>query len=218
MATHSEDVEVNWVLKEEVTKAQMGNWKRDEQEPEPSMNLDLIVGVVENQAIIQQALNEIADPKNPNYGKVLSKKDISDMAMMPGDRVDVLNWIRAMPNQSRIRMKEKESETGSHIVVEAPIAVWEHVLNTKFHYYKEKGKTNERLIRTESYSLPQEVASSIQMIQGTVQFPTQVNSHPGRSSSDSSTLLDSIIINPGVKNLAAGGTRSNVNDKSSSDG
>lgn len=204
MSTHFDENnhDQHFILRDEVLESQMGDWKRVKgKDPDPNANIELIIVVVENQAIINQAMSEINNKDSVNYGKKLSKKDLSEIAMMPGDRAACLNWIRTLPNQRHVHLKGKEDGTGAHLVVLAPISTWEVALNTKFHFYEDG---DERIIRTEAYSLPEAVSSNIASVLGTVQFPAV------------STIVSNLLVNPGLANLAAGGSRTDVNERQSS--
>jgi len=217
---------IKWVVVNQADERNVGNWKRQENAVVPDSHiLELHVYVKENQAILEQVLHEVSDPKSVNYGKTISKKDIADIAMLPGDKTVVMNWVHSLPNQSHVHLREKERDLGSHIEVAAPVGTWNQALNTKFYYYQEEGsstigKTSEPLVRCEQYSLPDTVATSISAIHHTTDFPINLNPGPVRASPASSesvsgtgSVRDSIRINPGLKNLAAGGTREDVHDK-----
>ncbi len=236
MSTHSirsESIPITpFVLKESATNqaSESFEWKLEAENPNRDELLELTVDVVENTAMIAQVLNEIADPKSPNYGKTLSKDEISRLALLPEDKTIVLNWIRSFPDHSRVHYKERDGAEGSHIAVIAPLSTWEAQLKTSFHFYSKKTNPAERIIRAEEYSLPEAVASSVAAVHPVVQFPLRVHHGPlrtapktlpgpgsgpalGAGSAASAFDRDAIRINPGLQNIAAGGTVNDVNQK-----
>jgi len=208
----------SWVVKDKISNSSIFGWKKTNSTP-PEQDLEMTIVLSENQAIIKQVLKEMSDPTSINYGKKMSKDQVSELAMLPGTKQTVLNWLQTLPNQKHIHTKEKGT---SRIAVIAPLSTWEEVLKTKFYTYNKFDEAgNDKVIRTEIYYLPKEVADSIATIHGTTNFPM----HPhhiapvatGTATDMKTRLSDSIRINPGLTNLAAGGTRTDINAKPSSD-
>jgi hypothetical protein len=226
-----------FVLKESATNlfSESFEWKLEADNPNRDELLELTVDVIENTAMIAQVLNEIANPKSPNYGKTLSKDEISRLALLPEDKAIVLNWIRSFPDHTRVHYKERDGAEGSHIAVIAPLSTWENQLFTTFHFYSKKTNPAERVIRAEEYSLPEAVASSVAAVHPVVQFPLRVHHGPlrtapkagpglgpaagpalsgtGAAAGGSAFNREAIRINPGLVNIAAGGTVHDVNQK-----
>ena len=208
-----------FVLKESATNHE-SEWKIEADLPNRSDLLELTVDVIENTAMITQVLNEIADPKSPNFGKTLSKDEVSRLALLPEDKTIVLNWIRSFPDHAGVHYKERDGTEGSHIAVIAPLSTWESELNTLFRVYSKKTNPAERIIRAESYSLPEAVAGSVAAVHPIVQFPIRLHKGPLRTgpgpkalSAGSAFDRDAIRVNPGLQNVAAGGTVTDVNQQ-----
>jgi hypothetical protein len=175
-------------------------WEKESETPAQDELLELNIDVQQNDAAVSQVLKEISDPKSPNYGKSLTRDEVNQLALNPVNHEIVIAWVKSFPNQSRVHYKEKD---GNRIVVIAPIASWEEVLHTHFGFYSKKSNRSERIVRAENYFLDESVTDSVSRVHPVSQFPVRVYHGPVHGTTST------IRINPGLQNVAAGGTVNN---------
>jgi len=176
LATHDSGVEdVKWVVLESVG-SHPSQWIVQRELDDARTELELKITVHENKAMIEQILHELSTPGSANYGKHLTKEQVTDLAMLHEDKEIIQSWIRGFPDQQHVHYKDtdKDGKDVSHILVMAPVATWDKVLNTKFSHYKLEG-SSEVIIRATSYSVPAAVAGSVHLIHPTTSFPTKMH-------------------------------------------
>ena len=94
--------------------------------------LELVVVVAGNETALEQALNEVSDPKSAMYGKVFTKENLRELVLIPVANAKVEEWISGIEGSS---VKEYRGSTSNHILVEATVKAWNTALNTEFQYF-----------------------------------------------------------------------------------
>ncbi|KAL1990321.1 hypothetical protein VTN49DRAFT_6160 [Thermomyces lanuginosus] len=112
----------------------------------------------------QLALN-VATPGHELYRKHLKRDEIKEL-MRPSAATSekVLAWLRdeGVPD-------DRIQDDGAWIKFTVPVSTAEKLLNTEFYVFQNQ-KTGSQLIRTLEYSVPQDIHSSIKLIQPTTRF------------------------------------------------
>ncbi|KAI0539829.1 peptidase S8/S53 domain-containing protein [Xylaria digitata] len=123
---------------------------------------------LENTDILEEKLKDLSTPGSLNYGKWLTKEEVD--ALFPpidGASTAVVGWLRS-------HGVEHIREKGSNIKFAAPVGTVNRLLNTTFAYYNVAGSRPK--LRTTEYSVPEHIASSVQLIHPTTFFG-QTGSH-----------------------------------------
>ena len=143
---------------------------------------------------LELALMNISDPRNPYYGQYWTNDEVSLFTQnLPGR-----DAIRRFLFHQKIDI-DHETMYGENITATAAIHKWESIFNTHFHYYHMKDifkdnnnthYTNEDrlIIRTDSYSLPLEIAHHVSVVYNTIQFPYPTH-QKGRNMYDENKLI-----------------------------
>jgi tripeptidyl-peptidase-1 len=138
----------------------------------------LIFGIKQNNLDkLTDILHDVSDPLSPNYGKHWTKEEIVKFTVNPEANAAVIKYLES----NNINVVD-QTLNGEYITAEADVSQWESMLNCKFHVYRlltdEEGTTDpnsddnsNHVIRTESYSVPQEISSHLFAVFNTVQFP-----------------------------------------------
>ncbi|RYC57889.1 hypothetical protein CHU98_g8320 [Xylaria longipes] len=129
-----------------------------------TLQIDL---ALDNTDILMEKLKDLSTPSSPNYGKWLTKVELD--ALFPttdGASTAVTSWLRS-------HGVERIHEQGSSIKFAAPVGTVNRLLNTTFAYYDVAGS---RKLRTTEYTVPEHVASFVQLIHPTTFFG-QTKSH-----------------------------------------
>lgn len=140
---------------------------------------------------LELALINITDRHNPNYGKHWTNDEISLFTQnLPGR-----DAVRRFLFHQKISI-DHETMYGENITATAAIHRWESMFNTHFHYYHIKdilkddnnnyNNEDKLIIRTDSYSLPLEIAHHVSAVYNTVQFPYQAHQQ-GKNIYDATT-------------------------------
>jgi tripeptidyl-peptidase-1 len=120
-----------------------------------------------NLNVLEDKLNEIANPKNPSYSKWLSYNHVMDIISTPEEMVaPVREWLLAN-GEGLLNVQFG----GDYFQVKATIAYVERLFETTIHTWKndEKGfLVNKHLGKL---SVPEKVSESIVMITGITEFP-----------------------------------------------
>jgi tripeptidyl-peptidase I len=135
-----------------------------------NLNMDLLIS----------KLYAVSDPKSDLYGKHLKKKQVDSLiAPAPESFELVKDWLSSA-GITDIQI------SGDFITSTITIAKAQELLDTKYSVYESEGT---RLIRTDSYSLPESLHDHIDFIQPTTMFskfhePPVQNSFLSQSSTD----------------------------------
>ncbi|KAI0331456.1 subtilisin-like protein [Cubamyces sp. BRFM 1775] len=130
---------------------------------------------------LHAALYDVSDPKSPNYGKHLSKSDLTPLCQVEAFVVPKPESVRAVTAwlaQHNIDA-EAASPSGDMIRINVPVSTANELLAANFTEFKDKD-TGATLTRTLSVTIPEDVESHLQYIYPTTQFivPLQPNRPP----------------------------------------
>ena len=119
----------------------------------------------ENAFAFEQHVIDISTPGHPKYGQHMQHEEIKTM-LRPSTHASeaVSDWLVAQGVSS-----SAIEDDGDWINFKAPVIDAERILHTHFHFYSNSVNKAER-IRTLQYSIPEDVASYVHMIQPTTRF------------------------------------------------
>jgi tripeptidyl-peptidase I len=122
-------------------------------------------------------LHDVSDPASKNYGNHLTKQDIDELTSNPKSHEEVIAYLKAAGATLII------DETHREIIrTEAPIAVWERLLNTEFYSYsfqpsRESNKpgivqqNSLNFIGSEQYYVPLGLNAHISSVANVIDIP-----------------------------------------------
>ncbi|PPQ94446.1 hypothetical protein CVT25_002537 [Psilocybe cyanescens] len=114
-------------------------------------------------------LMETSDPAHSRYAQHLTKEEVeSFLAPHPDSLGAVDEWLAFHGIDTS---KTQRSKAGDWITLRVSVEQAERMLNTKYNVYQH-GASGEQVIRTLSYSLPQELHSHVDVVAPTTYFGT----------------------------------------------
>lgn len=121
---------------------------------------------------VKQIVDDTSNPKSANYGKHLTKDQLNELTQNKEGQQLLHEFLRSVGANI-----VKETPSGIHATATA--LQWNAALNADFHLYRHESNGNE-LMRTEAYSLPEELSKEVTSVFGTVQFPPPIHGGPKR--------------------------------------
>ena len=117
---------------------------------------------------LKRILNDVSNPTSLNYAQYLTGKEVADLTSNTEARNAVVTYLQAN-GVSTI----SETMYGEFITANAPISVWEKVLNTVFYTFNHTQLNGvvEQLVRAESYSIPIELTNHVDCVLNTIEMP-----------------------------------------------
>jgi subtilase family serine protease len=141
-----------------------------EQSSVPHDHIHDVILVVQqrNMQELTRQLHDISDPTSQNYGRHLSKEQVTSLTRNVESLDAIVSYLR-----SNGASTVSQSSSGDFINAKAPIAVWEKMFNTKFYALNPNrgGKTDRTFVRAESYSIPEELNSHVQGVLNMIDIP-----------------------------------------------
>lgn len=141
-----------------------------EQSSVPHDHIHDVILVVQprNMQELTRQLHDISDPTSQNYGRHLSKEQVTSLTRNVESLDAIVSYLR-----SNGASTVSQSSSGDFINAKAPIAVWEKMFNTKFYSLNPNrgGKTDRAFVRAESYSIPEELNSHVQGVLNMIDIP-----------------------------------------------
>jgi tripeptidyl-peptidase-1 len=123
-----------------------------------------------NMESLKMTLNDISDMDSSNYGKHLTRAQISELTANPeGNRI-LTNVLSTYPAVS----VEKRSRDNRFVTVKAPIGLWERLFSAEFYSFSRtnrKGRVDLVVDRAMSYEIPVLMAEHLDAVFNTVQMP-----------------------------------------------
>ncbi|EAU84439.1 tripeptidyl peptidase A [Coprinopsis cinerea okayama7 len=117
--------------------------------------------------ILEKHLYEVSDPDHPRYGAYLSKEDVEKIiAPHPASLEAVNTWLQKHGFEE---VDYERSPANDWVNVNMPVALAERILQTEYHVW-EHNESGDQLVRTTSYSLPEDLHDHIELIQPTTIF------------------------------------------------
>lgn len=123
---------------------------------------------VQDEELLARKLHEVSDPYSPTYAQYLTKDEIAEMAFDENSHYHVETYLQ------RQGFTVHPYKEGSGIIrVSAPVNLWETALDTEFFEYqpREEAMKDVRVVRAESYSLPDELQHHVSFVLNIVSFP-----------------------------------------------
>lgn len=135
--------------------------------PQPESTILIQIGLKQkDMAGLQKRLMEISDYQHADYGKWLSKEQL-EAYTSPAD--NTLQFVKSWLEVSGISSSAISQPTPDWLYVEVQVSTAEMLLNTEYRVYK-NNYSNQTLIRTLQYSVPQILLDHIDTIQPTTSF------------------------------------------------
>ena len=153
----------------------------------------------QNMEKLTDILHDVSDPASPNYGQHMSVEQVSAMTLNPVAREAIVNYLHS--NGASIT---SEILSGDLITANAPLSVWEKVLNTEFYVFHQMqplGAVQSR-VGAEKYSVPVELDKYLESVLNVIDLPYHT-SLSTRSRSVSSALPASRRSSSGFKTLVS---------------
>ncbi|KAF7362509.1 Tripeptidyl peptidase A [Mycena venus] len=155
----------------------------------PSRGLNLRFGLAQHGFLqLESLLLNISDPSHPSYGKHLSKEQVHALSTPSNDTLELVDGWLATHNASSV----KWSSSKDSVTAVVPISSAEKMLSTRFGVF-EHVKSRKRVVRTLSYSLPQDLAPHINFVHPTTAFLDPLRHGMGKFSSDGHVTTPSDI-------------------------
>jgi subtilase family serine protease len=121
-----------------------------------------------NMQELTRQLHDISDPTSLNYGNHLSKDQVTSLTRNAESLDAIVSYL-----QSNGASALSQSSSGDFINAKAPIAVWEKMFDTKFYLFNANrgSRTDRAFVRTESYSIPEELNAHVQGVLNMIDIP-----------------------------------------------
>jgi tripeptidyl-peptidase-1 len=147
----------------------VSSWIRGEQPPaDHPVSLSVVVRIDDDRrADLEQTFWEVSDPKHSNYGKYLSRDEITEMLAVPQDRVErIQEYLAAHDCTSDVAPNQDV------VSVVCPASAIETALNTKLHFFTHQEHSDIQIVRaSEHYHLPEHMSRDVVMVGELLQFP-----------------------------------------------
>ncbi|KAF9450674.1 subtilisin-like protein [Macrolepiota fuliginosa MF-IS2] len=165
LALPQPEIDYNFRLKESIVPPH--GWQKISTAPADHI-IHLRIGLPQsNFKELERHLYEVSDPFHSRYGQHLSKAEVDALVAPPKQSHNLVDeWLTSfgLGEEDLVR-----SSAQDWVTVKIPISVAEKMLNTKYHIWKYDG-TDDHLIRTTDYSLPDHLHGHIELIQPTTIF------------------------------------------------
>ncbi|TBU30571.1 subtilisin-like protein [Dichomitus squalens] len=115
------------------------------------------------------ALYEVSDPAHERYGQHLSKEEVAALIAPHPDSVDLVeSWLHAYGLSAA---NSERSPSGDWITIRVSVAQAEKMLGTKYNVFRHS-KSEDYVIRTMNYSLPNVLHEHVAVVAPTTYFGT----------------------------------------------
>ncbi|KAF2703800.1 subtilisin-like protein [Pleomassaria siparia CBS 279.74] len=113
----------------------------------------------------EQAVLDMSTPSNPNYGKHFQDHDEMKRMILPSEETvsSVFAWLKAAGI-------ENVDQDADWLTIKTTVGVANKMLDTQFNYYVSQEKKPRKVLRTLEYSVPDDVARYINLVQPTTRF------------------------------------------------
>ncbi|GJJ11878.1 hypothetical protein Clacol_006116 [Clathrus columnatus] len=107
-------------------------------------------------------------PNSTKYGQYLTKEEVEEHVRPNPNTTKVLDqWLTS---NGLVPEPETSSPTGSHVNLKLTVEQAGKLLNATFHLYNHTS-SNQSIIRTDQYSVPESIKDAIRMVHPTTFFP-----------------------------------------------
>ncbi|EIW59803.1 subtilisin-like protein, partial [Trametes versicolor FP-101664 SS1] len=115
------------------------------------------------------SLYEVSDPAHERYGQHLSKEEVAALVAPHPDSVDLVEeWLSA---HGLDVASSQRSHAGDFVTIRVSVAQAEKMLGTQYNVYRH-GKSDDYVIRTMNYSLPNVLHEHVTVVAPTTYFST----------------------------------------------
>ncbi|PLW36506.1 hypothetical protein PCASD_06444 [Puccinia coronata f. sp. avenae] len=138
-------------------------------DPSHKHSINLSIGLKSNGIeVIKKRLIQSSDPLSASYGQHITHDEYKQLSTPPQATLNlVTNWLSSHGlSQSEINWSDNKDWV---TIKELPLRKAEEMLNTTYSYYQHNDD-GEILLRTESYSLPHQLHSHVELVQPTTMF------------------------------------------------
>ena len=113
-------------------------------------------------------LHDVSDPSSDNYGQHMTRTGVSDLTSNPEGRDSVKEYLH-VAGAAVVAV----TLGGEYITASAPIGVWEKMFNCEFYMFHQTMENDvvNKVVRTESYSIPVHLSNHVQSVFNTVDIP-----------------------------------------------
>ena len=120
---------------------------------------------------LTRMLHDVSDPRSINYGRHMTHEEVTSFTENSEARDYIVNYL--IGNGATVTSETLGSE---YITANAPITVWEKILNTQFYAFHQTQSdgTIEKLVRAERYWIPLDLDLHVDSIFNTIQIPYRV--------------------------------------------
>ena len=148
-------------------------------------------------------LDDISNPSSENYGKHMTRQEISDLTTIPNAQSEVTAYLEASGASIM-----SETLNGEYITASAPVSVWEEMFDTEFHTYtvlpsdrtdsyrREDDDSVRSYFRSDKYSVPTVIAAHVMSVLNTIQMPVMSSTHTSSKQDVMLPAATNIIISP----------------------
>ena len=166
---------------------------------------EVVIAVAQsNLDILETMLIDRSSPHSASYQKWLTFEEVGDLISNHEANTAIRQWLGNI-HGTKVTWT---SPRGEYMKVEAPIHVWESVLQTTFHIWTDTSDHQDEIshVYAESYSIPSHLEDHIASIFNTIQIPpvihTKYHHHiptgdsptPPKSSFKDQFMLDSLDV------------------------
>jgi tripeptidyl-peptidase-1 len=148
----------------------VSSWVKGEEPPaEHSVQLSVVVRVDDDRrAELEQTFWEVSNPKHANYGKYLSRDEVTEMLAVPQERVERIQEYLASGGCTDINVAPQQDV----VSVSCPVSAVETALNTKLHFFSHQEHSDVQIVRaSQHYHLPDHMVDDVVMVGELLQFP-----------------------------------------------
>ncbi|KAG6845432.1 hypothetical protein H0H87_009339 [Tephrocybe sp. NHM501043] len=146
--------------------------------PPADHNIVLRIGLPQpNFHLLEKHLYEVSDPYHDRYGAHLSKEETEALVAPHRDSLEAVNeWLEShnIYEADIVRSPAKD-----WVTITIPVSLAEKMLDTKYNVWKHS--SGDEMVRTTSYSLPDNLHRHVDVVQPTTMF--------GRFKRDKSTIV-----------------------------
>lgn len=153
-------------------------WKPDGKFIPATKQIELTFAVKQrNFQMLDHMLLQISSPKSPKYGQQLTLEQVNRLSSPTNESIEkVVNFLKSHD------INKYEYSSG-FIRVTVPVSVANKILDTNYHSYT-NSRTGQTVLRVDRYSLPSEVASVLDFVAPTTNFPFSALPTPRLSARD----------------------------------
>ena len=120
---------------------------------------------------LQGILEDVSDMNSPNYGKHLTGEEVASMTADPLKTKAVIEHFTGKGAEL-----VEQTANGEYITMRAPVGLWEETFSAAFE--EVELASGERLLRSRSYSIPEELSvyiASVGHILQVFKYPSEVS-------------------------------------------